>query len=398
MNLRFLLILCVLAFTSRQSSANSLSSFAARAEKHEALTVVFFGGSLTFGANASDPDTTSYRGRMMRWLREKYPRTPFHFRDAAIGGTGSQLGMFRLEKDVLSQKPDLVFLDFTVNDGSEETDVQSLASYERIVRELLANDVAVMPVIMLFKWHAEKPGVTPPRHVAHLKLAETYGLPAADVCSHVQNKVGAGAKTSDIWNMGDGAHPGDEGYAMFFEAVRDRFEAAVQTTPSKVIPEKPVFDDLYQKRFRTLVAGHLPENWKMQKTRRTALWFDGMASRWMGDVATASAEKKSGALEMKFHGSMVGIFGERDGLTPPIKVWINGKPVAPPKAADGDFLWKLDTTRFAPAKKGSGNLFLWQPLAKGLPDGEHTLRIEPVWESADKDAELRIESVCSAGR
>lgn len=398
MDLRFFLILCILACSVRRSPADSLSSFASRAEKHEPLTVVFFGGSLTFGANASNPETTSYRGRMMRWLREKYPLTPFHFHDAAIGGTGSQLGMFRLERDVLFHEPDLVFLDFTVNDGSEETDPQSLASYERIVRELLVKDVAVMPVIMLFKWHAENPDITPPRHAAHLKLAEAYGLPAADVCSHVQGKVAAGAETSQIWNMGDGAHPGDEGYAMFSEAVRNRFEIAVKTPPSTVIPEKPVFGDLYRKRSRTLVADHLPENWKIRKTRRTALWFDGMASRWMGDVATASAENQSGPLEVKFNGSMVGIFGERDGLTPPVRVWIDGQPVRPPKAAGGDFLWKLDTTRFTHPKKGTGNLFMWQPFAKDLPDGEHTLRIEPVWEGADKDAELRIESVCSAGK
>lgn len=36
--------------------------------------------------------------------------------DAAIGGTGSQLGAFRLKRDVSRFHPDLVFLDFTVND------------------------------------------------------------------------------------------------------------------------------------------------------------------------------------------------------------------------------------------------------------------------------------------
>ncbi len=391
-------VLALLLAAHVHAAPPSLATFNEKAEKREPLSVVFFGGSLTFGANASDPNVTSYRGRMMEWLRGRYPYTPIAFHDAAIGGTGSQLGMFRLERDVLRHKPDLVFLDFTVNDGSDETDEQSLASYEAIVRTLLRNDVAVMPVVMLFKWHAEKPDITPPRHGAHLRLAAAYGLPAADVCGEIQKKAKAGLEPDGLWNMGDGAHPGDEGYQHFFEAVRDRFEKAVREKGQTLIPSATVFPDLYPRSSRTPVADHLPPGWAMRKTWRTALWFDGMASRWMGDVATASAREKSGALEFTFEGSMVGFFGERNGLTPPVRIWIDGQPVQPPQPKEGDFLWRLDTSRFSPPKKGSGNLFMWQAISKDLPEGKHTLRIEPVWDGADLDAELRIESICSAGR
>ena len=394
---RTVLVLLIASCGICLAAPKTLADFAARAENREPLNVVFFGGSLTFGANASDPETTSYRGLMARWLREKYPRTPITFHDAAIGGTGSQLGMFRLERDVLRHKPDLVFLDFTVNDGAEETDVQSLAAYERIVSELLASDAAVMPVLMLFKWHAEKPDdARPPRHEAHLKLADSYGLPVANVLDSIRLKVKADTKPADIWNMGDGAHPGDEGYQLFFEAVRDAFNVAVEPKPAAVLPFKPLYGDLYPKRTRHLLTDALPEGWQRQKTWRTALWYDGMASRWMGDVAIAT--KESAPLEMEFEGSMVGFFGERNGLTPSIKVWIDGEPIQAPKNGGEGAIWKIDTTRFAPPKKGSGNLFIWQALAKDLPDGKHKLRIEPVWEGADKDAALRIESVCSAGR
>ncbi len=397
MFIRKLILFAVICGTLA-AAPKSITDFAAKAERREPVSVVFFGGSLTFGANASDPNVTSYRGRMMTWLREKYPNTPITFHDAAIGGSGSQLGMFRLERDVFSHRPDLVFLDFTVNDSSEDTDIQPLASYERILRELLKSDAAIMQVIMLFKWHAEKPGLIPPRHADHLKLADAYGVASADVCSFVQDKVAQGVKSTDIWNMGDGAHPGDEGYALFFEAVRDRFEIATAAKPSAIIPEQTVFPDLYPKRSRTLIANQLPTGWTMQKTWRTSLWFDGLASRWMGDVAVASAKEKSPALEMEFEGSMVGFFGERNGLTPPVKIWIDGKPVQALKANPEDNLWPLDTSRFAPPKKGSGNLFMWQSIAKDLPDGKHTLRIEPIWDGADKDAELRIESILSAGK
>jgi len=376
----------------------SLKRFHEKAQKREPLNVVFLGGSLTWGANASDPQTTSYRGRMMTWLREQYPNTPITFHDAAIGGTGSQLGMYRLERDVLSHKPDLVFLDFTVNDDADKLDDQALASYERIVRELLSQNVMVVPVLMMFQWHADKSDSLPPRHQAHLKLAEAYRLPVASTIPHVSTKIKDGADIQVLWPL-DKAHPDDPGYELFFETVRDTYEKGIQQDAVAVLPEKTVFDDLYPKRTRNvLVNSPLPEGWKRERTYRTSLWFDGLSSRWMGDVACASAARKSGPLEVEFTGSVVGIFGEHNGLTPAIKVWIDGKPIQPPKANEGDFLWPLGTSRFAPPKKGSGNLFMWQVLARDLPDGKHTLKIEPVWEGADKDAELRIESICSAGR
>ena len=387
---------------SAPSPVPTVAAFAARAEKREPLNVVFFGGSVTWGANASDPQRTSYRGRMMTWLREKYPHTPITFHDAAIGGTGSMLGMFRVERDVLAYKPDLVFLDYTVNDGAEDTDTFALASYERIVRQLLSHNTAVMPVLMCFRWHAEHPDAPrPPRHEAHLKLAAAYDLPVANTIDYVRAQVktrGLDVK-KDIWNIGnDGAHPGDEGYQLLFEAARDAYELAAKSTTPAVIPAETVYEARYPKITRRVLTENLPSGWTREKTYRTALWFDGMAARWMGDVATASAKNKSGALEIEFEGSMVGFFGERNGLSPAIKIWIDGVPVQAPKTEPGDTLWPTSTARFAPPKKGSGNLFNWQLISRELTDGKHTLRIEPVWEGADKDAELRIESICSAGR
>ena len=377
----------------------SIKSFHERALNREPLQVAFFGGSLTWGANASDPQTTSFRGQMTQWLREKYPDTAITFYDAAIGGTGSQLGMFRIERDVLAHKPDLVFLDFTVNDGAEGTDMPSLGSYERIVRDLLANKSMVMPVLMMFRWHAEKPAnPLPPRHLAHLKLGEAYHLPVANTVPYVCGKILAGTDIKTLWPF-DGAHPDDPGYRLFFEAARDRYNEAIKETAPAAIPKSTIFDDLYPHRTRAiLVDGVLPKGWTRAKTYRTSLWFDGLSSRWMGDVACASAGKMPAPLEVDFEGSMVGFFGEHNGLTPPVKIWIDGKPIQAPQAKEGDFIWPLSTSRFAPPKNGSGNLFLWQPVAQGLADGKHTLRIEPVWEGTDKDSELRIESICSAGR
>ena len=85
--------------------AASFADFDRRARAGEELSIVFFGGSLTWSANASDPNRTGFRPLVAEWLRGKYPAAHFRFHDAGLGGTGSMLGIFRLGRDVFAHEP-----------------------------------------------------------------------------------------------------------------------------------------------------------------------------------------------------------------------------------------------------------------------------------------------------
>ena len=54
------------AVLSLSANANSVASFCERAEKGERLTVAFLGGSLSWGANATDPNKASWRALVGR--------------------------------------------------------------------------------------------------------------------------------------------------------------------------------------------------------------------------------------------------------------------------------------------------------------------------------------------
>lgn len=86
------------------------------------VTIGYFGSSITEGYGASDPATTSWRARTTRYLRERFPGSAVTEINAAIGGTGSDLGAFRCSEDLLSKNPDLVFVEFAVNDHEADKD------------------------------------------------------------------------------------------------------------------------------------------------------------------------------------------------------------------------------------------------------------------------------------
>jgi len=371
-------------------AAPSFADFDQRARAGEPLTVVFFGGSLTWGANASDPQRTSYRGLMMEYLRQRYPKAPFVFHDAAIGGTGSQLGLFRLDRDVLAYRPDLVFYDFTANDDLYGSERPPLVSYETILREMIGRGIPVVQAFFGFRFNFGKDYNLEqlPRRRDHLRLAAAYQTAVGDAFPLIQGQLESGKETlAHLWPF-DGAHPDDTGYRLFYEAVRKGFEDAVAAKRVCQLPEKPVFG-IYSKRTRHRLVEHdLPAGWTRAKTYRTSFWFDGLSSRWMDDVALCSTGQP---LKVEFTGTLVGIFGEADQNSLSFRVNVDDQPVLyqPNPKEPGTAIWPFDLKKF-----GTGRLMVWRLLASQMPPGKHTLEISPI---ISTNGQLRIESICFAG-
>ena len=86
----------------------------ARLAAGDTVRIAYLGGSIT-----AQP---GWRSKSLAWFRRQFPGAEVNEINAAIGGTGSDLGVFRLEHDVLRHKPHLLFVEFAVNDGGAPPD------------------------------------------------------------------------------------------------------------------------------------------------------------------------------------------------------------------------------------------------------------------------------------
>lgn len=376
----------------------SFADFDRRARVGEPITVVFFGGSLTYGTNASRPCETSYRGLMAEYLRTKYPKTSFRFVDAAIGGTGSRLAMFRLERDVLAYKPDLVFLDFTANDGLAGHDPYCLASYEGVLRDLIERNIPVVQLIFGFHYNFGKRYHPESQHrrTAHRNLSDAYDTGLGDLFPMLQALVEKGELNLDeAWPF-DPVHPDDPGYRVFFEVAREGLETAIAEKKVCRLTDAPFFSDSFDARRRIrLVDGELPKGWKRAKTFRTSLWFDGLSSRWMGDVAVCDAKDKGGIepIRLSFEGTFVGVLGEADEKGLGFVLKIDGTPVAfHPRRGEPTPVHPFNRSLTRP-----GRLLVWHIPTQTLAPGKHTLELSPSIPDGVTEGQLRIESLCVAG-
>ena len=395
------------------AASPSFTAFDARARAGDRLTVVFHGASLTWGANATDQNYFSYRARIAARLTEKYPLARFTFHDAAIGGTGSQLGVFRLDRDVLARKPDLVFVDFTANDDINSSDPEPLASYESIIRRLVTEaQVPVVQVLFPFKWNIDRALLEKmKRRDAHTAISTAYGTGLGDAVLRVIETVEQGGTTVDkLWDT-DGVHPGNAGYDLFAAAAWDGYLEAVTDKKTCAAPERMLHASTYMKQTRVRLSslGDLPAGWRRGVPNLVSAYFDMLMSRWLDDevIATNRREEKDSAgkktlmpqqvapLEVKFRGEMVLLFGEGTPKSCRYRAFIDGKLVERPVPNAKEPLREFDAASIAAPSKGNAHHVA--VIATGLdPAADHTLRIEPMFD-ADKEQELRLESICVAG-
>lgn len=95
------------------SPRGGLPNFFAKCAKGGTVTVAYLGGSITAQAG--------WRVQSLELFKKLYPKTKFKGIHAGIGGTGSNFGVYRLDRDALRYKPDLLFVEFATNDGHRTT-------------------------------------------------------------------------------------------------------------------------------------------------------------------------------------------------------------------------------------------------------------------------------------
>jgi hypothetical protein len=100
-----------------------LPNFLAKLEKGGPVKIAYLGGSITSQAG--------WRVKSLAYFNAKYPKAKCEEIHAAIGGTGSDLGVLRIDHDVFKFKPDLLFVEFATNDGGSK----DLRYMEGIVRK-----------------------------------------------------------------------------------------------------------------------------------------------------------------------------------------------------------------------------------------------------------------------
>jgi len=215
--------------TQELEARDGLPNFFDKAMRGDSIKVAYLGGSITAQAG--------WRVYSLEWFQQRFPKAIFSEINAAIGGTGSDFGVFRLKDHVLQFHPNLVFVEFAVNDSKTPSE-KIIRSMEGIVRQIWQhNSKTDICFIYTFKedfLEQLQNGLQPYSILAMEKVANKYKIPTINFGIEVSKLVGNNQlivkhKSEELDGVkvfsSDGVHPNLKiGHNIYLDALERSFE------------------------------------------------------------------------------------------------------------------------------------------------------------------------------
>jgi len=289
-----------------------LGNVFARLEAGKDVRVAYFGGSITA--------QNGWRPKTLGWFKQQFPKNNISEINAAIGGTGSDLGVFRYGRDVLAHKPHLVFVEFAVNDGGASPE-PIYRAMEGIVRQTWAADPTTDLCFVYTIHRSQLPdlvgGNCPRAASAHETIAEYYGIPSINMALRVAQMETAGElifrldpdqptpPEGKIVFAPDDCHPSDAGHEIYLKVIADALNNTAMR--SKTEPHtlgNPFREDNWQRATLVPITPEMLQgSWqRMDPSEGLGKRFgDRLPELWNGS-------KPGDTIRFTFQGTMAGVY------------------------------------------------------------------------------------------
>lgn len=201
------------------------------AENGEKLTIAYLGGSITEGKNYTSP--------FSNYVKSTFAKGSFKEINAGLSGTSSVVGLVRSEDEIFSQNPDIVFLEFSVNDHE---DIMYKKCFESVIKKALSqpNDPAVVVLI-----NRAKGGFSSQDQM--YSIGKNFNIPVISMDDALTKAFNSGfLSTGDYFQ--DEYHPHANGGKLVSDCLAYFFRQAMKSENRKgeyVFPSSTVYGDEY---------------------------------------------------------------------------------------------------------------------------------------------------------
>ncbi len=347
-----------------------LAAFFKKLQAGEEVTAAFLGGSITQGTSAGND--LCYARLTANWIQEQFPDATVNYVNAGIGATGSYIGVHRCDTDVLSQNPDIVFVDFSVNDTTERTELNKI-TYESLMRKLwfAESSPAIVTIAM-----TQDNGTSFQEY--HGEVVKRYDIPMISYKNAILDVIDKGyIQWTDISD--DNIHPNIPGHALLTDLITNYLQSVIDDLDN-ISAEESDFSqptengDKYLNAKLLTPADTEPASLGAFMVRDAA--FGGFNGHWMLKSSEGQFTEDDG-IEFRVTAKNIGLlYGKTVSNSVKADVYIDGELVA---TLDTDF------------SGGWGNYAEFAEIAALDSEGEHTLKIVP--QSKDGAAAMYISAI-----
>jgi Glycosyl hydrolases family 2/GDSL-like Lipase/Acylhydrolase family/Glycosyl hydrolases family 2, sugar binding domain/Glycosyl hydrolases family 2, TIM barrel domain len=213
-----------------ENDANYLKDVVTELKKkwsaNRTINLVFHGHSVPSGYLNTPIITTmdSYPNLALKYVTQQYPTAVVNAIKTCIGGENAVQGATRFEKDVLSHKPDVIFIDYALNDRRNGLEKSKIAWESMINQALKAN----IKVVLLTPTPDTKEDIlntdTPlAQHTRQIiELGKQYNIPVIDSYGIFKKMVQSGVVLNDY--MAQPNHINALGHDVVAKLIKSLFK------------------------------------------------------------------------------------------------------------------------------------------------------------------------------
>ncbi len=209
----------------------------AMAQRGEDVTVAYLGGSITEGVGMAE---TCYAKRSFNYFAQTFGTgNNVSYINAGMSGTSSVVGLMRAERDILSSQPDVIFIEFSVNDHPEEIYKKG---FESLVKQCLMQENAPAVILII---NRAKGGYSMQEQM--YAVGKNYDVPVISMDDALTAAIADGTLTADSY-FSDEYHPHAEGAALIADAIAYYYRQALRTEnadASYTVPTTTVYGAEY---------------------------------------------------------------------------------------------------------------------------------------------------------
>ncbi len=157
---------------------------------------------------------SAYPHLLHRGLKERFPYAVINVMVTAIGGENSESGAARFARDVLPLRPDVVTLDYALNDRGLRQ-AQAEVAWRSMITNATAHGIKVLLLTPTPDMAAKLDDPNDPllqQAQQVRRLADEYGIGLVDSLEAFQTAIRAGQSLSDL--MSQGNHPNRRGHEL----------------------------------------------------------------------------------------------------------------------------------------------------------------------------------------
>jgi lysophospholipase L1-like esterase len=349
---------------SPKGDATRLQTAMAKLRRGETVSVVALGGSITTGFLARPADSMGWAGQVADWWEAKAKETgaTLNYHNAGISGTDSAFASVRVQPHVLAFEPDVVFVEFAINDQWLDPKVRR-RSYEGVLRQLLDSSPRALVLLAL----NERGGKDRGQRREQEAIGNHYGLPTLAWADWQD------ASVDKYYDGNESIHPNTAGHTniakgiiAYLDKMWEALPADDTIPPVETALPNPLVSSEFQK------VQYL--GWENAEEISNVGWNEGsdVHGEWKGAGGGAqegwTANRSDAHLQIAVTGKSVGVLLAESDQYRNALAWI--------EYPDGKLSAKVPVNCFVSYRNGYLG-WAYAEVADNLGSGRHILHITP---------------------